>query len=42
MATSAEIGQQYVAVQGPAIGGQLGKPANTADPADTEQIGLEP
>ena len=42
MATPAEIRQQLVAVQAPAIGGQPGRPANSAKSADTEQIGLEP
>ena len=42
METSAEIRQQLVAVNGLAIGGQPGKPANTADSADTELNGLEP
>ena len=42
MATSAEICQLLIAMQSPAIGGQPGRPANTAESTDTEQIGLEP
>ena len=42
MATSAEIRQELVDVNGPTSGEQRGRPANTSDSADTEQIGLAP